>query len=206
MSDIPNVGAVGGASVLPPATQTKPAGAESSPAARAADTYTHLPESGVGGIYSKDGAATVQKLWDEALAATETLRNIVLALITGGKVESRFGLGAVEDTGQITWARRAENPEIDPELREEAAAMIGEDGYYGVRQTTARILDFARALAGNDYDAQTVSDLRAGAKQGFDEVARMFGGYEYLPDVTKQTYDAVMHAFDDWANEFLTGE
>jgi hypothetical protein len=159
------------------------------------DTFT--PDAGgISGLYSK-GDATIQKLWDETLAATQALRNIVSALLSGGKVDGRFGFKHAGE-GQITWARRAENPEIDPELAAEAQALIGEDGYYGVKQTTARIMDFARALAGESYDAQTISDLRAGVQMAFDDVARMFGGFEYLPEVTKQTYEAIMKAFDDW--------
>jgi len=40
--------------------------------------------------------------------------------------------------------------------------------------------------------------MRAAVQKGFDEVAKMFGGFNNLPDVTKQTYEAIMKAFESW--------
>jgi hypothetical protein len=35
-------------------------------------------------------------------------------------------------------------------------------------------------------------------QKGFDEVAKLFGGFDRLPEVTKQTYEKIMQAFDEW--------
>ena len=40
--------------------------------------------------------------------------------------------------------------------------------------------------------------MRSAVQKGFDEVAKMFGGFDKLPDVTKDTYNAIMQAFDNW--------
>jgi len=40
--------------------------------------------------------------------------------------------------------------------------------------------------------------MRAAVQKGFDEVARMFGGFDKLPQVTKDTHAAIMNAFDEW--------
>jgi len=42
--------------------------------------------------------------------------------------------------------------------------------------------------------------MRAAVQKGFDEVARMFGGFDKLPEVSKKTYEAIMKAFDEWLN------
>lgn len=39
---------------------------------------------------------------------------------------------------------------VDEETQKQAQADIAEDGYWGVEQTSDRILDFAKALSGND--------------------------------------------------------
>jgi hypothetical protein len=76
--------------------------------------------------------------------------------------------------------------------------MISEDGFFGVKQTTARIMDFAKALVGEGASEKQIENMRAAVQKGFDEVARMFGGFDNLPEVTKQTHAAIMQAFDDW--------
>ena len=43
--------------------------------------------------------------------------------------------------------------EVDEETKKKAQEDISEDGYWGVNQTSDRIVSFATALAGNDADA-----------------------------------------------------
>jgi hypothetical protein len=62
-------------------------------------------------------------------------------------------------------------------------------------------MDFAKALAGAGASEETIEKLREAAQAGFDYVAELFGGFDNLPEVTKQTYDAVMKAFDEWAGK-----
>ena len=40
--------------------------------------------------------------------------------------------------------------EVDPEVKAQAQKDIAEDGYWGVEQTSERLLSFAKALAGGD--------------------------------------------------------
>ena len=44
----------------------------------------------------------------------------------------------------------ASNLTIDEAAKKKAQEEISEDGYWGVKQTSDRILDFAKALSGND--------------------------------------------------------
>lgn len=59
---------------------------------------------------------------------------------------------------------------VDEETQKQAQADIAEDGYWGVEQTSDRILDFAKALSGNDPEK---ADLLIDAfKKGFDDATK----------------------------------
>lgn len=156
-------------------------------------------KSSTTGVYSPD-AATIQKLWDETDSATSALRNLVNSLLGNNKTG--------EGIGQTFWAKKADpsayNLNVDSQTQADAAAMISEDGYYGVKQTTERIMSFAKALAGGNVDEKAIENLRDGTKKGFDDVAKLFGGFNKLPQVTKDTYNAVMKSFDDWKSSLTT--
>lgn len=79
--------------------------------------------------------------------------------------------------------------------QEEASALIDEDGYFGVEQTSSRIVDFAIGLSGND--PSRLATIKDGVEQGFQEALDAFGGW--LPDISYDTYDAVMEKLDIWA-------
>ncbi len=79
--------------------------------------------------------------------------------------------------------------------QEEATGLIGEDGYFGVGQTSDRIVDFAISLAGGD--PSRLAAIKEGVEKGFSEALDAFGGS--LPDISYETYDAVMNKLDAWA-------
>lgn len=85
---------------------------------------------------------------------------------------------------------------VSADVKAQAQADIAEDGYWGVNQTSDRILDFAKALSGNDKSkAQELADA---FKKGFDQATKAWGGK--LPDISQQTYDKVLEKFDNWMN------
>jgi len=128
------------------------------------------------------------RLCEETNYAANAIRKLVASAI-----------GKQDGTGQGFWAIRAGGQiKLSESDRAQAQQMISEDGFFGVKQTTARILSFAKALVGEDASEETIEKMRAATQKGFDEVARLFGGFDKLPDVTKDTYASVMKAFDDW--------
>lgn len=86
--------------------------------------------------------------------------------------------------------------EIDDSTRAEAKEAISPSGPLGVEATSDRIVAFARAIAGGDLTK--IDTLKGAIIQGFKEVENIFGE---LPDISKQTYDAVMEKLDAWENE-----
>ena len=80
---------------------------------------------------------------------------------------------------------------------EEAQELISEDGYFGVEKTSERIVDFAINAFGND--PAKLDEMKQAIEQGFTEAQEAFGGK--LPEISQQTYDAVMQKLDAFALE-----
>lgn len=83
--------------------------------------------------------------------------------------------------------------EITPQ---EAEQLIADDGYFGVEQTSDRIVEFAMGIAGGD--PSRIDAIKAGIEKGFNEAKQAFG--DWLPDISYNTYDKVMEKLDDWVN------
>ena len=84
---------------------------------------------------------------------------------------------------------------VDPATKAQAQADIAEDGYWGVSQTSQRILDFATALTGGDPDK--IDEMRSAFEKGYKQAEKTWGGE--LPEISKKTYQAVLDGFDKMA-------
>ena len=80
---------------------------------------------------------------------------------------------------------------------DEAKELISEDGYFGVEQTSERIFQFAVGIAGGD--PSRIDAIKEGIDKGFAEAKEAFG--DWLPDISYDTYDAVMKKLDAWVAE-----
>lgn len=83
------------------------------------------------------------------------------------------------------------NYEVDANTKAEAQAAISEDGFYGVKQTSDRIFDFALALTGGN--PEQMKKMEAAFEEGFKEATKSWG--KELPEISKQTFDAVKEKF-----------
>lgn len=86
---------------------------------------------------------------------------------------------------------------VDSETQATAQEAISENGYFGVKKTSERLIDFAKALSGGDKSK--IETLKNAFVEGFEAAKKAFGGE--LPEISQKTYDAVMLGFDDWAKE-----
>lgn len=86
--------------------------------------------------------------------------------------------------------------EITPEMVEEAQADVAEGGFFSVEKVTERIMDFAKAISGDDPSKAGL--LKDAFKQGYEEAEKIWG--DALPQISKDTYESVMNAFDEWEN------
>ena len=137
--------------------------------------------------YTPD-TAMIQKLKADAEARTAQLRSLVEQMM----VEQGTAYGQANDI----WSFLAKGDyKVDPATKAQAQADIAEDGYWGVEQTSQRIIDFATALTGGD--PSKVDDMREAFKKGYAMAEEKWGGE--LPEISKKTYDAVMKKFDELA-------
>ena len=89
---------------------------------------------------------------------------------------------------------------VDAATKEQAQKDIAEDGYWGVEKTSGRIVEFATALTGGDPDK--IEDMREAFKEAYKQAEKTWGGE--LPEISKQTYEAVMKKFDELAEKANT--
>ncbi len=83
---------------------------------------------------------------------------------------------------------------VDAATKAQAQADIAEDGYYGVKQTSQRMFDFACALAGDDEEK--MKSMQAAIQKGYDMAKATWGGE--LPDICQKTMEATNKMFDDY--------
>ena len=128
---------------------------------------------------------TIDKLKADAEARTAQLRSLVekLLLKQGGTFENANGL-----------ANLYRKLEVDEETRAQAQEDISEDGYWGVEQTSDRIVSFAKALAGDNLEL--AQQMLEAVKEGFKQAGEEWG--EDLPEISNRTMDATYKKLDEW--------
>lgn len=139
-----------------------------------------------------DNSAIIAKMKADVEQRTAQLRSIVEQLIT--KQGNAIGTAADDDS---IWKFLAKGDfTVSADVKAQAQADIAEDGYWGVEQTSERILDFAKALSGND--PEKADELLEAFKKGFKEATAAWG--KELPEISQRTFDAVVEKFDAWKN------
>lgn len=136
----------------------------------------------------KPDTALINKLKADADARTSQLRSLVEQMM--GKQAATYG-----NANDIWSFLRSGNYTVDPATKAQAQADIAEDGYWGVSQTSDRIIQFATALTGGDPDK--IEAMRDAFKKGYAQAEKTWGGS--LPEISQKTYDAVMEKFDKLA-------
>lgn len=132
----------------------------------------------------------INKLKADADARTAQLRSLVEKIIAGQ--------GNAYGQANDIWKFLASgNFTVDAETKAQAQKDIAEDGYWGVEQTSDRIISFATALTGGDPDK--IEEMRDAFIKGFKQATKTWGGE--LPEISQKTYAAVMEKFDKMAAE-----
>ena len=138
----------------------------------------------------KQDIGMVEKLKADAEARTQQLQDIVNKLIS--KQGVTFDIANGKNLKSVF-----DGLEVDAETKAQAQKDIAEDGYWGVKQTSERIFDFAKALTGGDPDK--MEDMRKAFEKGFKQATSAWG--EDLPSISQETYGAVQKLFDDYKNQ-----
>lgn len=137
-------------------------------------------------IYAKEDV--VARLKKDAEERTTQMRSLVQQMMgsQGNRIGQADDMWRFLAKGDFT---------VTPDVKAQAQKDIADDGYWGVNQTSDRIIEFAKALVGDD--PEKAEEMRAAFEKGFKAATKSWG--KELPDISQRTYDAVMSKFDDWA-------
>lgn len=137
-----------------------------------------------------DRSAIVAQMQADMDQRTSQLQSIVTEML--GKQANTSNLG----DGIWKLFAQGQYETIDEAAVAQAKEDISENGYWGVNQTSDRIIDFAVALAGDDEES--LNKMVSAFKKGYEKAEKMWGGE--LPELCKSTYDTVLEKFDNLLN------
>lgn len=136
---------------------------------------------------AEDRAALVEQL----KADQETRQNQLIDIAK----QMMLGQGKTFCQANDIWSFLASGDyTVDEAAKAQAQADISEDGYWGVKQTSQRLFDFACALAGDDVDK--MKEMQAAMEKGFKEATGAWG--KELPSICLETLDAANQKFEDY--------
>lgn len=131
----------------------------------------------------------IKSLQNDAQARAKQLQDLVADSL---RTQAGLYIG-----GDDVWKFLASgNYTVTAAAKEAAQEAISENGYYGVEQTSDRIVQFAKALSGGDVSK--ADELLDAFKKGYKEATGAWG--KELPEICKKTYKAVEEKFDAWKN------
>lgn len=131
--------------------------------------------------------AIISRLKADAEARTQQLQQLVQQMIS--KQGNAYG------QANDMWKFLASgNFTVDAQTKAQAQADIAEDGYWGVKQTSERIFDFAKALSGGDMDK--MKEMQEAFEKGFKQATKTWG--KELPQISQDTRSAVNKLFEDF--------
>ena len=142
----------------------------------------------------EDRASLVQQLKDDQLSRQQSLLDIVNKTL--GQQATKFTIANLtsEDDDSI-WKKFANGDfKVDEATRKQAQEDISEDGYWGVKQTSQRLFDFASALAGDDVDK--MKEMQSAIEKGYKQATKAWG--KDLPSISNDTMDATNKLFENY--------
>lgn len=138
----------------------------------------------------KLGASEIASLKAQADAAAENLRKLVEELIL--KQSKNYKASAEDSSQTVSIGSGVTASDI-----EAAKNAISEDGEFGVKAVSDRLVNFAISISGGDKSK--LSKLVSAIDKGFAAARDALGGE--LPDICRKTYDETMRKLNLWANE-----
>ena len=146
-----------------------------------------------------DRTKIIQQLKADDALRQQQLLDIVHKMM--GKQAKTYGIANSENDEDSIWKFLAKGDfTVDAATKAQAQEDISENGYWGVKQTSERILDFAKALAGDD--PEKLEQMRSAFEKGYKQAEKTWGGE--LPEISKNTFDAVMKGFDELTGKTTT--
>ena len=158
-----------------------------------AATYEHASQS-EGLVAAVNKKASNASIVAKLKADQETRMAQMQSLVTKMFSKQGITIGTADDM----WKALANgNFTADADTIAQAKEDISEDGYWGVNQTSDRLLDFAVALSGGDEE--NMKKMVSAVEKGFKEATKSWG--KDLPSISNDTYSATMKKFDQWFSD-----
>ena len=137
-----------------------------------------------------DRSALIDQLKADQEARMQSLTDLVSKTL--GQQANTYGLAMGEEE---FWRMFADGKvTVTEAAKKQAQEDISEDGYWGVKQTSQRLFDFASALAGDDPD--TMKAMQKAMHKGFGEAEKIWG--KEMPEITGQTKEAADKLFEEY--------
>ena len=136
----------------------------------------------------EDRAALVQQLKEDQETRKSQFMSLVQKMMTGqaeAYAKTDDGIWKFLASGNFT---------VDAATKAQAQQDISEDGYWGIKQTSQRLFDFASALAGDDEDK--MREMQAAMEKGFKQATGAWG--KDLPEICSNTLSAANKLFEDY--------
>ncbi len=149
-----------------------------------AETDAYLPSAG-----ASTGLSVVEQMKADLAAQQQRLFDLVNDMLSKQGMQVTVGQGIWKTLSGGSF-------KVDAQTQAAAQASIADGGYWGVPQTSRRIVDFAKALTNGD--PSQVGLMREAFIKGYKAAGGAWGGA--LPGIAQDTYDEVMRLFDEWEN------
>ncbi len=191
-----NIATTYASSVNPSSVEEKKKDSEVKVKAEAAAVYEKSDEAAEAKKTSSSKDTDRTQIIKQLQADVETRKQQLLDIVNKmmGKQATAYGIANSDNDEDSMWKFLAKGDfTVDAATKAQAQADIAEGGYWSVDKTSERILDFAKTLAGDD--TEKLEEMREAFKKGYDQAEKTWGGE--LPDISRQTFNAVMKGFDE---------
>ena len=135
----------------------------------------------------KTNTALIEKMKADTANRTNQLRSMVEQMMTkqGKKIGQADDIWSILASGKYN---------VSPEVRAQAQKDIADDGYWGVEQTSDRLVSMAKALSGGD--SSKADAMISAIEKGFDDDNKAWG--DKLPDICQKTIDVAKQKLQNW--------
>lgn len=138
-------------------------------------------------LTKEERAALVERLKRDTEERASQMLEIVKKSLTGQSTKFEIG------TDDGLWKILARGDlKVDESTIKQAKEDISEDGYWGVKKTSERLFEFAKALAGDNKER--LKEMQEAMKKGYKEATKAFG--KELPEISKKTIEAADKLFE----------
>ena len=129
-----------------------------------------------------DYSSIVASMKKELSSKNEQLQNLVNKLLSN------------QAKKYISLSDMFKDIQVDEQTKIQAQKDISDDGYWGVEQTSDRLVSMAKALSGGD--SGKADAMISAIEKGFDEATKAWG--DKLPDICQKTIDAAKQKLQNW--------